>query len=67
MAYCIHKELYQAIESLKTQVEVLIEQHEQQNQRILLTNPQRIRIAAEAKQLSRKMLEQCTVLFTPDT
>ncbi len=67
MAYCINKELYQAIEYLKTQVEVLIEQQEQQNKRILLTNPQRTRMAAKAKQLSRKMLEQCTVLFTPDT
>ena len=67
IAYCINKELYQAIEYLKTQVEVLIEQQEQQNKRILLTNPQRIRMAAKAKQLSRKMLEQCTVLFTPDT
>jgi len=32
-----------------------------------LTNSQRMRVAAKAKRLSRKMLEQCTVLFTPDT
>ena len=66
-AYCIDKELYKAIGYLKTQVEVLIEQQEKQNKRILLTNNQRISIAAKAKRLSRKMLEDCTVLFTVDT
>jgi len=67
LAYCIDKELYKAIDYLKTQVEVLIEHQEKQNKRILLTNKQRMRVAAKAKRLSRKMLEQCTVLFTPDT
>lgn len=67
LAYCVDKELYQAIEYLKTQVEVLIEQQEKQNKRILLNHKQRIRIAAKAKKLSRKMLEYTTVLFTPDT
>ena len=67
LSYCIDKELYKAIEYLKAQVEVLIEQQEKQNKRILLTKHQRIKIAAKAKQLSRKMLEQYTVLFTPDT
>ncbi len=67
LSYCINKELYKAIAYLKTQVEVLIEEQEKQNKRILLNNNQRIRIAAKARQLSRKMLEQCTVLFTPDT
>jgi len=67
LAYCINKELYKAIDYLKTQVEVLLEQQKKQNKRILLNNNQRIRIAAKARQLSRKMLEQCTVLFTPDT
>jgi hypothetical protein len=67
IAYCINKELYKTIEYLKTQVEVLLEQQEKQNKRILLTNHQRTKIAAKAKQLSRKMLEQCTVLFTADT
>ena len=66
IAYCIDKELYKAIEYLKTQVEVLIEQQEKQNKRILLTNHQLRRIATKVKNLSRKMLEQCTVLFTPD-
>jgi len=45
----------------------LIEHQEKQKKRILLTNNQRIRIAAKAKRLSRKMLEKYTVLFTPDT
>jgi hypothetical protein len=67
LSYCINKELYKAIEYLKTQVEVLLEQQEKQNKRILLNNNQRIRMAAKARQLSRKMLEQCTILFTPDT
>ncbi len=67
LAYCIDKELYKAIDYLKEQVRVLIEQQETQNNRILLTNRQRRRVAAKAKRLSRKMLEHCTVLFTPDT
>jgi len=67
LAYGIDKELYRAIDYLKTQVEVLLEEQQKHNQRILLNNNQRIRIAAKARQLSRKMLEQCTVLFTPDT
>ncbi|MHC4881126.1 MAG: helix-turn-helix domain-containing protein [Planctomycetota bacterium] len=67
IAYCIDKELYKAIEYLKIQVDVLIEQQEKQNKRILLSNHQRRKVAAKAKRLSRKMLEQCTVLFTPNT
>ena len=45
----------------------LIEQQEKQNKRILLSNKQRMRVAAKAKKISIKMLEQCTVLFTADT
>ena len=67
LAYCIDKELYKAIDYLREQVRVLLEQQEKQNKRILLTNSQRMRVAAKAKRLSRKMLEQCTELFTPDT
>ena len=67
LAYCIDKELYKAIDYLREQVRVLVEQQEKHNKRILLTNSQRMRVAAKAKRLSRKMLEQCTVLFTPDT
>ena len=67
LAYCIDKELYNAIDYLREQVRVLIEQQEQQSKRILLTNSQRMRVAAKAKRLSRKMLERCTELFTPDT
>ena len=66
IAYCINKELYKAIEYLKAQVEVLIEQQEK-DKRILLNNHQRIRLAQKAKQLTRKLLEETTVLFTPDT
>ncbi len=67
LAYCIDKELYKAIDYLREQVRVLIEHQEKENKRILLTNSQRMRVASKAKRLSRKMLEQCTVLFTPDT
>jgi len=48
IAYCIDKELYKAIDYLKEQVQVLIEQQEKQNKRFLLTNRQRMRIAAKA-------------------
>ena len=67
IAYCIDKELYKGIDYLKEQVRVLIEQQEKQNKRILLTNNQRMRVAAKAKRLSRNMLSKTTVLFTPDT
>jgi putative transposase len=67
LAYCIDKELYKAIDYLREQVRVLIEHQEKQDKRILLTNNQRMRVAAKAKRLSRKMLEQCTELFTPGT
>ena len=67
LAYCIDKELYQAIDYLREQVRVLVEHQEKQDKRIRLTNSQRMRVAAKAKRLSRKMLEQCTELFTPDT
>jgi hypothetical protein len=45
LAYCIDKELYKAIDYLKEQVRLLIEQQEKQNKRILLTNSPRIRVA----------------------
>lgn len=67
IAYCIDKELYNAIDYLKEQVRVLVEQQEKQNKRILLTNRQRMRVASKAKRLSRNMLNKTTVLFTPDT
>ena len=67
ISYCINKELYKAIGYLREQVRVLVEQQEKQNKRILLTNSQRMRVAAKGKRLSRRMLERCTVLFTADT
>jgi putative transposase len=67
LAYCIDKELYHAIDYLREQVRVLVEHQEKQDKRILLTNRQRMRVAAKAKRLSREMLEQCTELFTADT
>jgi len=67
IAYCVHKQLYKAIDYLREQVRVLVEQQEKQNKRIMLTNSQRMRVAAKAKRLSRKMLDQCTELFTADT
>ncbi len=44
LAYCIDKEQYNAIDYLREQVRVLIEQQAKQNKRILLTNSQRMRI-----------------------
>ena len=67
LAYCIDKELYKAIDYLREQVRVLVEHQETQGNRIRLTNRQRMRVAAKAKRLSRKMLERCTELFTVDT
>lgn len=67
VAWCIDRELYHAIDYLKEQVRVLIEQQEKQNRRILLDDSQRMRLAARAKRLSREMLHKTTVLFTPDT
>lgn len=57
LAYCIDKELYKAIDYLRAQVRVLIEYQEKQNKRILLTDSQRMRVAAKAKRVSRRMLE----------
>lgn len=67
LAYCIDKGLYKAIDYLREQVRVLIEHQEKENKRNLLTNNQRMRVAAKAKRLSRNMLDQCTELFTPGT
>ncbi|MGD8787326.1 MAG: integrase core domain-containing protein [Phycisphaerales bacterium] len=66
LASCIDKELYKAIDYLKEQVKVLKELQENER-RILLNNHQRIRLAAKAKHLTRKLLDETTVLFTPET
>ena len=62
LACCIDKELYKAIEYLKEQVKVLIEQQQKQDKRILLDNKQRMRVAAKAKRLSRKIRDQIVYL-----
>ena len=67
LAYCSDEELNKAIDYPREQVRVLGEHQEGQGNRIRLTNKQRMRVAAEAKRLSRKMPEQCTEMFTPDT
>ena len=54
------------IDYLREQVRVLLEQQEKDN-RILLNNTQRRRLAVKAGKLTRKLLEETTVLFTPDT
>jgi putative transposase len=66
LAYCLDKELRKTIDYLKEQVRVLKEQQEK-DKRLLLDNHQRMRLAAKAKQLTRELLEQTTVLFTPET
>jgi putative transposase len=67
LAYCTDKELYQAIDYLREQVRILVEHQEKQDKRIRLINSQRMRVAAKAKRLSRKRLEQCTEPLAPDT
>ncbi|MCE5341747.1 MAG: hypothetical protein LLF92_11585 [Planctomycetaceae bacterium] len=66
LAYCIDKELYKAIEYLKEQVRVLKELQEK-DKRILLNDNQRMRLARKAKELTRKLLEETSLLFSPDT
>jgi hypothetical protein len=66
LAYCVDKELWKAIDYLKEQVRVMQEQQEE-DKRILLNNYQRIRLAAKAEQLTRRLLEETTVLSTPET
>jgi transposase InsO family protein len=67
IAYHIHKELYDVIDYLNEQVQVLLEKQEKQGKRIILTDNQRIRIAAKARKLSRENLVHYTKMFTPDT
>ena len=66
LAYCIDKELYKAIEYLKEQVRVLKELQEK-DKRILLNGNQRIRLARKAKELTTRLLEETSILFSPAT
>ena len=66
IAYCVDRELWKAIDYLKEQVRVLKEQQEE-DKRVLLNDHQRIRLATKAKRLTRRLLEETSVLFTPDT
>ncbi len=47
LAYCIDKELYKAMDYLREQVGVLVEHQEIRDNRIRLTNRQRMRVAAK--------------------
>ena len=44
-----------------------MKEQQEKERRILLNHHQRIRLAAKAKQLTRRLLEETSVLFTPDT
>ncbi len=66
LAYCVDKELYKAIDYLKEQVCVLKELQEK-DKRILLNDGQRMRLARKAKALTRKLLEETSMLFSPAT
>ena len=66
LAYCVDKELWKAIEYLKEQVRVLKEQQER-DKRILLNDQQRMRLASKARSLTRRLLQETSILFTPDT
>ncbi|HBG78871.1 MAG TPA: hypothetical protein DDW84_08555 [Phycisphaerales bacterium] len=63
LAYCIDKELYKAIDYLKEQVRIPKELQEK-DKRILLNNNQRMRLARKAKELTRKLLEETSLLFS---
>jgi transposase InsO family protein len=66
LAYGVDQELWSAIDYLKEQVRVLKEQQEK-DKRILLNDRQKIRLSTKARRLTRELLDQTTVLFTPDT
>ena len=66
LAYCIDRELYRAIDYLKEQVRVLLEQQEK-DKHILLNDTQRRRLALKARKLRRELLKETTLLFTPET
>jgi hypothetical protein len=46
---------------------MMIENHAKTDKRLILTDAQQIRLAAKAKKISRKMLNDTTRLFTPNT
>ena len=45
----------------------MIENHAKTDKRLILTDSQQIGLAAKAKRLSRKMVNETTRLLTPDT
>jgi hypothetical protein len=65
LGYCVDKEFWRAVDYLKEEARALHEQQER-DQRILLSNHQRIRPAAKGKRLTRRLLEETTAPFTPD-
>jgi hypothetical protein len=67
MAYRINRELYDVIDYLSQQIQVLLENQQKQCKRLLLTDSQRMSIAARARKLNRENLVQYTKMFTPDT
>jgi len=52
---------------LQTQIDMMIENHAKTDKRLIFTDSQRIGLAAKAKRLSRKMLNETTRLLTSDT
>jgi hypothetical protein len=65
-AYRLDKELWKAIDYLEKRVRVLKEQ-QKKDKGVLLDNHQRMRLAAKVKRLTRELLEQTTIPFTPET
>jgi len=45
---------------LQTQIDMMIENHAKTDKRLILTDAQQIRLAAKAKKISRKMLNDTT-------
>ncbi len=56
LVYCIDKEPYKALDHLKEQVGLLVEQQKKQNKQIQLNNNQNTRAASKAKKAYRKLL-----------
>ena len=66
LVYCVDKELYKAIDYLKEQIQVLLEQ-QAKDKKLNLDDNQRRRLARKAKLLSREILNEMTLIFTPAT
>ena len=66
LAYCVDEKFWKAIDYLKEQVRASKRQQEK-DKRILLNNHPRVRLPAKARRGTRKLFQETSVLFAPDT